>query len=246
MAALTITYNTLEDLCELLKTTLETLPACGSLPSDRVSRQQVLLSLNGLPNVSTQTQLARPTKSPDQSSTAPTETSDSTNENDDDAVPVVTEGDELLSEGMAANKARTRKEFGTAKGLEEVRRLGTLGIVEALGAIGTVSKKLARATGLTLSATHLNLASPTIAASPRDAKSKRQRTALKKALLAEADVNLLNREPGQLLGTRDAIDSSLFVSNGKLNEDAFKFQRELQIRIAGNLEILRIEAQEEL
>jgi len=132
-----------------------------------------------------------------------------------------------------------RKAFQTAKGIATLRKLASTGVFKFVGVIPARGNLGATTT----SGIHLSVAAPTIASTSRAHATKRRM--LKRILLAQADVNLLDGRENELLDTLEVVDSRLYISGGRLNQNGFDFAQELNTRIRGNLEILRIEQQEE-
>lgn len=132
------------------------------------------------------------------------------------------------------NVKRVRKAFGTAKGIQDVRRLGTEGLTKAIGALAPAVETLARVTGTSFAGTALRLASAQLADKSQKQEKRSARSRIRHAVLAAADVALLD---GDAFTLRDLGDTN--TPDQKLLRDHFDFLQLLSQRRKGNLEILR-------
>ena len=274
MFRLTIRYDNEEELCQLLQKTLQKLPSCENLPVGQGLAAALNATSRGLPSVSTVVQDERLDDLPAPRSTPPTRILGRPGDFEDplflqavedtqrqfralrgtgtSRVDVDTIEDPFFGPNVFQNEVTVQD----AKGKITRQRtipidLDLLGALEAEGdssifssaVIGasrglasllglgntTVSEALARASGGDTKNVHVALGLPVIGVIPGDA--------LRDTLLRESDQSLL-------MGDIESLRRSVEV--GKLfdTDDNAKTKAVIE-RNAGNLEILRIQAQEE-
>lgn len=276
MAELRIRYGSEEELCRLLTTTLEMLPACDSLARGSGLVRQLVVSSSGLPNVSISVPAAQPTGQPSPGNGARAEPSfgsprSITVEDPDNPGTLI----EVQLPGQAFPGSLPRgqgpfQEFSNLVNIENDDGTITrqpkvpldLKLVEAIQAKGkdsligdiivslskatakllgirqeTVSEHLAVEGNTTINAVHLRMLQPVLkGAVPSIANG------VAEYLGDQADIELLEGNVFALTKQVEVIDSGFdlpFISTTTARE------KELYDKIRGNLEILRIQAQEE-
>ena len=267
MPTLSITFETEEELCRLLRMTLEKLPACENLPSGQGLVRQLRAASRKLPLVSTTVQVSEPTGQPEPRSTSQTRILGRPGDFEDPLFLQAVEQTQQFIRGTRGGKDFDTIEdpfFGPnifqdkvvvqdAKGKTSVQRripfdLDLLGALESEGGLisdavigvsrglasllglgnTTVSEALARASGGDKKNVHVAIGLPVIDIIPGNA--------LRDALVRESNIALLE-------GDIESLQRSVTV--GKLFEGGSKKAQTVLDRNSGNLEILRIEQQEE-
>jgi len=260
MPVLAIKYVDEVDLCLLLRMTLEKLPSCESLLDAPALLRQLRRSSNQLPTVSISAPVVAPTTPPAGVPTSPTPTFglptsvfvvdpdnpaqlieipvgvpldlDSAFE---DVVTVVDDSgavtsqrkvplDSFLLEALQEGSLFNDVVVGLSRGLASILNLGPT----------TISQALANAGNESIQAVHLKLGLPAVdlpIIGPQ----------IRDALIREADIALLQGNIVSLQDSVNAFGQDVVGFFGKLS----KRQQEIEDRVRGNLEILRIEERED-
>ena len=257
MPILQIDYENEEELCRLLRMTLEKLPACENLPSGLGLVRQLRRSSSGLPTVSIialgDAQIAPPSAVP----TFPTGIS--VDDPDNPFQVLVTPGsfagvptlpglphpfDDVVTVQDDKGKITVQRKIPTDLFLLEAMQEGgffgdvianvSRGLASILGLNqGSISAALAEAGNESIPATHIKLGLPLIGIPVVG-------SLVSDALLREQNASLL---AGDIESLRQSQDAWELMTALALNIP--KDVQEIGDRITGNLEILRIEQQEE-
>lgn len=269
MPTITISYRNEEELCQLLTMTLERLPACENLPLGAGLVRALRQSSSGLPNVSTIVQDGQPTGLQDGSPTSQTPTSGDQFITIDD--PDNPEGAKILvrvgqlrpsgpfstfqnevvvvedDDGKPVRRRKIPLDLKLVEALKEGRGDNPLGnLVAGLSSVvarlinapePTISASLARSGNTTINAVHLGLLLPVLKAFPGPISD-----GVARFLKETADIDLLEGNIDDLKAQVEVLDQGIDIpfigTSSKKERDVFD-------RIRGNLEILRIEQQEE-
>ena len=260
MPIIQIQYETEEELCRLLRTTLQKLPNCERLPSGPGLVQQLKRSSRGLQTVSISAPGTVPSAPPDQSPTFRTPTSFSIEDPDNpfQLIEVPLAGFPPLPPAfepevtVVDDKGKVTRQRKVPLDLKLIESL-TAGKDTALGDfVGnlsrvaatllnttdpTISESLARSGKTTVRAVHLGLLLPILKIAPKPVARS-----IGKFLKLESDISLLEGNLFDLQQQVKQLDKGfnipLISTSTAIEKDVFK-------RIRGNLEIAIIEAQEE-
>lgn len=256
MPTIQFSYGTEEELCQLLRTTLDKLPKCESLPDGLGLVRQLKASSKGLPRVSITVLPSAPTVQPVLSPTSPTAISVDDPDNpfqvliSEPALPPLPPfPNEITVVDDAGKVTRQRKVPLDLNLIEALQTKSDTALGAFIGNLShvaatllrtsdpTISASLARSGKTTVRAVHLGLLLPILKIASKPISNQ-----IAAFLAREADLSLLEGDINDLDKQVEQLDKGVDIPFIKT---ASKVERDLFARIRGNLEILKIEQQEE-